>query len=179
MRCSSCEPLLDAYLESALRARQRIEVAQHLKECGACTAFLRELRVIDALLLTARPPGRIASDFTQAVVSAAGPAPLRSGRRFPLWMALLGYLLIAWALALMAIFYSNAVEVLVHGLVLLQRGMAALDAATRAFTPAAPLAAATVTAVLLVDLLLLAALLYGYRRLRPLIALYLLRGPRP
>jgi hypothetical protein len=59
-----------------------------------------------------------------------------------------------------------------------QRDLAALGAATRALAPATPLAAAAVTAVLLIDVLLLAATFYAYRRLRPLLSFYLGRGPR-
>jgi len=55
---------------------------------------------------------------------------------------------------------------------------AALGAVTHALAPATPFAAAAVSGVLVLDVLLLGALLYGYRRVRPMIALYLARGPR-
>ena len=65
MRCSSCEPLLDAYLEATLRAARRARRSRRIcAPATRCEALLRELRVIDALLETARPPGSVAGDFT-------------------------------------------------------------------------------------------------------------------
>ena len=63
-------------------------------------------------------------------------------------------------------------------IVFAQRDLAALGAASRALAPATPLAAAAVTGVLLIDVVLLAATFYAYRRLRPLLAFYLGRGSR-
>ena len=56
-------------------------------------------------------------------------------------------------------------------------GLAAVAAGLRAVAPATGVAAAAVTGVLLVDLLLLAGIVYGYRRLRPALSVYL--GARP
>ena len=178
MRCSSCEPLLDAYLEASLPPRQGGPVARHLRTCVSCASLLRELRVIDALLETARPPGSVGPDFTASVVTAARVAPPRARRRVPLGLALLAYLAIAWTLVLVAL-RSHALTGLAGALVLSERhGSAALGAAVRALAPATPLAAAVMTAVLLLDLLLLCAVAYGYRRVRPVVALYLTRGSR-
>jgi hypothetical protein len=95
-------------------------------------------------------------------------------------VALLLYLLSAWALAVAAFLrLPDLAQLGAASVLFAQRDVAALDAATRALAPATPLAAAAVTAVLLVDVLLLAATLFAYRRLRPLLALYLGRGPRP
>jgi predicted anti-sigma-YlaC factor YlaD len=179
MRCSSCEPLLDAYLEASLSRRQGAEVIGHLQACDACAGLLRELRVIDGLLTTARPPG-VASDFTASVVTAARVAPPYAGRRTPLWIPLLAYLTIAWALTALVWLRSNAVANLVANIGLSeQRSLAALDAAVRALAPATPLAAAAVTLVLLLDLVLLGGIVYGYRRVHSLVLLYLTRGTRP
>jgi anti-sigma factor RsiW len=178
MRCSSCEPLLDAYLEASLPPRQGGAVARHLRACGRCAALLRELRVIDALLETARPPGSVGADFTASVVTAARVAPPRARRRIPFGLVLFAYLAIAWTLLLVAL-RSNALAQVAETLVLSERhGIAALGAAVRALAPATPLAAALMTGVLLLDLLLLCAVAYGYRRVRPLMALYLTRGSR-
>jgi anti-sigma factor RsiW len=178
VRCSSCELLLDAYLESALRPRQTHAVAAHLRVCEGCAALLRELRVVDALLSTARGPG-VDPNFTAAVVSATHASQPQRLRRTPLWLALSIYLAIAWALAAIAVLRSNDVIVLLARLWMLgERDVAALAAAARALAPATPLAAATVTGVLLFDALLLYAILHGYRRMRPFIALYLGREPR-
>lgn len=178
MRCSSCEPLLDAYLDSALRPRQHAEVASHMRTCSSCAALLRELRVIDALLITARP-ARVSSEFTSAVVAAARKASPHRVRRLPFWIPLIAYLAAAWALLVVAMLRSNSLAAVGATLFAsLQRTESAITAAVRALAPATPLAAATVTGVLLLDLLLLVALFYGYRRLRPVIALYLTRGSR-
>jgi hypothetical protein len=180
VRCSSCEPLLAGYLEATLRRRQALRVAEHLRGCQACEEFLRELRVVDALLTTARPPGSVAANFTADVLSAAhATATARSPRRVPLLLPLVLYLVAAWAFAAFAGLRSN--ELLATGAAFFQdqqRNAAALGAALRALAPATPVAAAAVTVVLLVDILLLVALLYGYRRVRPMLALYLERGPR-
>ncbi len=56
MRCSWCEPLLDAYVEGTLDAAQTGAMAAHLRTCTACDAAHRRLRVVDALLMTARAP---------------------------------------------------------------------------------------------------------------------------
>ncbi len=91
---------------------------------------------------------------------------------------LLAYLVVAWTLVFVGV-RSHALNHLAATLVLSeQHGFAALGAAVRALAPATPLAAATMTGVLLLDLLLLCALAYGYRRVRPLMATYLTRGPR-
>lgn len=178
MRCSSCEPLLDAYLEETLHPRKARIVAVHLRDCYGCAAFLRELRVIDALLTTARPP-KVAADFTATVVSAMGGSAPRTPRRGPVALGLLLYLGIAWTIAALAALRPHDLARLAGAfVVLVQRDLAALDAAVRALAPAMPVAAATMSGVLLLDLLLLGALFYGYRRVGPLIALHLGRGPR-
>lgn len=178
MRCSSCEPLLAAYLEGALRPRQLLSVAAHLRACRACSGFLRELRVVDALLETARPP-EVDADFTAAVVSATDVTPPRKPRRVPLWLPFLLYLVAAWAL--IGFVATRSDDLIRFGATLaaaVQNNLTAVAAAARAVAPATPLAAAAVTGILLLDLLLLGALFYGYRRVRPMLALYLARGPR-
>jgi anti-sigma factor RsiW len=179
MRCFSCEPLLDDYLEGSLGARQLFQVARHLRGCVDCAALLRELRVIDGLLTTASPPGSVAPDFTATVVSAARVTPVYGHRRVPVWTALIAYLVLAWALAaFVTLRAGGTIASLGAFLAPQERSLAAVVAAMRALAPATPLAAAAVTGILLVDLFLLAALYFGYRRVRPLVALYLTRGSR-
>ena len=180
MRCSSCEPLLDAYLETTLRPAQARQVADHLTGCQGCDALLRELRVIDALLATASSPARFDSDFTAAVLSAArsaGPAPAR--RRLSYWLSLLAYLALAWLVVLVAALRRHDLGRQIGDLWQSQaHGFAAFEAVVRTLAPATPLAAAAVTGVLLVDFLLVCAMFYAYRHLRPRLALYLDRGRR-
>jgi len=178
VRCSWCEPLLDAYLEGTLRSREGREVGAHLRGCSGCARLLDELRVVDALLTTARAP-RVAGDITAAVVSATSATRPHAPRRLRLGVALLLYLLAAWALAAAALLrLHDLANVGSASLLFAERDLAALGAATRALAPATPLAAAAVTAILLIDVLLLVATFYAYRRLRPLLAFYLGRGPR-
>jgi anti-sigma factor RsiW len=177
MRCSLCEPALDAYLEGSLSPRDAAQVATHVRDCGSCRALLSELRIIDALLETARVPG-VAADFTDSVVSATHQTPLRKPRRLPFAAALLLYVVVAWAFAAFAL-HSARLGAFAHGgAEFVHRGSAAVGAAVRALAPATPVVAAAVTIVLLVDLLLLAAIFYAHPRVRPLIALYLERGRR-
>lgn len=179
MRCSSCEPMLDDHLEATLGRRQMRDVALHLRSCPACSALFEELRVIDALLTTAQPRGRIGSDFTAAVVSAAAAAPPHPRRRVGLWVPLLAYLSIAWTLLAVAALEAHGVAGLFERLAASgDRGLAAVEAGLWAVAPETAVAAAVVTAVLLVDLLLLAGILYGYRRLRPILSIHLARGSR-
>ncbi len=178
MRCSSCELLLDDYLEGTLSPRRSRAVAEHVRACAACAGLLEELRVIDALLTTARAP-RVGAGFTAAVVSATHATPTRAPRRIPFGVALLLYLGAAWTLAALAALYAPDVSRIAWGAATFARdNFSAFGAAARAVAPAAPFAAAAVTGVLLIDLLLLAAVFFGYRRFRPLIALYLVRGER-
>jgi len=180
VRCSSCEPLLDSYLEAALRPAQSREVATHLQECGGCKALLSELRVIDALLHTASPPARFDAGFTAGVLEAAQEAFSPTvRRRNALWPSLLAYLGVAWIVAAFVFMRRGDLGLPLAGLWQMQaHGFAAFAAVVRTVAPATPLAAAAVTAVLIVDLLLLCALFYGYRHLRPRLAVYLARGPR-
>ncbi|HLY03747.1 MAG TPA: hypothetical protein VKR56_14780 [Candidatus Cybelea sp.] len=180
MRCCSCEPLLDDYLEATLSRRQMRDVALHLGSCPACSPLLEELRVVDALLATARSPGRVGSGFTAAVVSATAASPPHPARRIALWLPLLAYLLAAWALLAFAALDAHGLAGLFEQLAVWGKGgFAAIAAGLRAVAPAAGVAAAAVTGVLLVDLLLLAGTVYGYRRLRPILSVYLARGSRP
>jgi anti-sigma factor RsiW len=179
MHCSSCEPLLDDFLEATLSVVRRRAVAQHLRRCPACSAFLKELRVIDALLTTARAPGNVGSDFTETVVSATRSAQLHQVKRVPVWLPLTAYLALAWTAVGFGVTRAGELQSVLGGVTgWAARGFAAIEAALRVLAPATGVAAAAVTGVLLLDLFLFCAMLYGYRRLRPRLALYLARGHR-
>jgi len=181
VRCSSCEPLLDSYLEATLRPAQSRQVAAHLRDCDGCEALLSELRVIDALLHTASPPARFDAGFTAGVLEAAQAAFAPAvRRRNALWPSLLAYLGVAWIVAALVFIRRHDFGLPLTGLWQMQvHGFAAFAAVVRTVAPATPLAAAAVTAVLIVDFLLLCAMFYGYRHLRPRLAVYLARGPQP
>ena len=179
MRCSSFEPLLDAYLEGMLSARRSRAVAHHLRRCTACESLLHELRVVNALLTTASAPGSVGSEFTKAIVSQARQNAPHAVKRFPLWVPLLGYLAAAWALLGFAASRANEFSGFFKGLAAQSaRSLLAVDAALRVISPASSLLAAAVSGVLLLDVVLFCAIFYGYRRLRPVLAVYLARSPR-
>jgi hypothetical protein len=178
MRCSSCEPLLDDYLDATLSRRQMRDVVLHLNWCRLCVALLDELRVVDALLTTARS-ARVGSDFTAAVVSATSAAQPPARRGIPLWLPMLAYLVAAWALAAVVGLRGHQLTAVLGAFAAQARGgLAAIEAVSRALAPETAYAAAVVTGVLLLDLCLLVATFYAYRRLRPALAVYLARGPR-
>ncbi len=176
MRCSSCELLLDHYLEGTLRPRKAAEIATHVAQCRRCTILLAELRVIDGLLITARPADLIESDFTRSVISATAAAQPKPVRRIPFATALVAYLAIAWALAAFTFVRGGTVGAVGSVIASEQQSVAAIGAALRALAPDAPVAAAVVTGVLLLDLFLLSALVYGYRRLGAATTSRVIRG---
>ena len=87
MRCSSCEPLLDQYLERALSPRVMLRVAKHVHSCKACHALLHELRSVDGLLLGAKQPD-LPPNFTFAVMAEVRGMPAVRRRRIPAWAVL-------------------------------------------------------------------------------------------
>jgi anti-sigma factor RsiW len=160
MRCSSCEPLLDAYLENALPPRQMRAVATHVRRCRSCEALLAELRVVDALLTTASPPGGVGSDFTAAVVSAMPQAPQPAPRRIPLWIYLALYLALGWiAFGVTALLGYSPATLLSATLASSMRTLFAIGTVVSALSPGAPVLAAWVSCVLLLDVALLAIMI--------------------
>jgi hypothetical protein len=154
------------------------DVALHLRSCGDCDSLMNELRIVDALLTTARSPGSVGSDFTAAIVSATRRAQPHRAKRLPLWLPLLAYLAIAWALvAGIAMRGHQTARVLSELGTSGRSGLATFGGALREIAPVSVTAAAAVTVVLLVDLFLVAIIFFGYRRLRPMLAVYLARGP--
>ena len=171
--------MLDAYLEGMLSARRSRAVSHHLRRCTACESLLHELRVVNALLATASAPGSMGSEFTNAIVSQARKTAPHAVKRFPLWVPLLGYLAVAWALLGFAASRANEFKGFFEGLAAqTERSLLAVNAAVRVISPASSLLAAAVSGVLLLDVVLFCAIFYGYRRLRPVLAVYLARSPR-
>ncbi len=172
MRCSWCEPLLDAYVEGTLDAAQTGAMAAHLRECKACDAAHRRLRVVDALLMTARAP-ELRKDFTEHVMTAVrllpAPAPLRK----PLLPLAAFYLVAAWIVtgATLVFLRPNLPLGAVAGA--LQSAARAVAQGSHAIWPIAPFALPAVVSVLVVDVLLFAAVFVFYRRVRPRLRAYL------
>jgi anti-sigma factor RsiW len=165
MRCSWCEPLLDAYLENALPPRQMREIGAHVRRCRSCEALLAELRVVDALLTTASPPASVGSEFTAAVVSATAQAHQPPRQRTPLWVFLALYLALGWSfigiLALRGDVFSSMISPVIASSM---RALSETGAVLSALSPGTPMLAALVSSVLLIDVILVAALLFFVRR---------------
>ncbi len=95
MRCSACEPLLDRYLEGSLAPRALRAATRHLQACSHCTALLAELKVVDALLLTAREP-MLEPGFTRAAMAEVASLQPPRAPQHPLWSFLTLYVAAAW-----------------------------------------------------------------------------------
>ena len=74
MRCSSCEPLFDRFLEGTLTPREQSEVAAHVRSCTGCALLLEELKVVDALLFTTQA-AELPINFTFAVMAETRTMP--------------------------------------------------------------------------------------------------------
>ncbi len=172
MRCSWCEPLLDAYVDGVLDSAQSGAVGAHLRACPACDATHRRLRVVDGLLMTARAP-ELRTDFTEHVMTAVrllpAPAPLRK----PLLPLAAFYLVAAWIVtgASLAFLRPNLPLGAVTGAV--QSAARAVAQGSHALWPIAPFALPAIVSVLVVDVLLFAAVVVFYRRVRPRLTAYL------
>jgi anti-sigma factor RsiW len=179
MRCSSCEPLLDQYLERVLSHRSMLAVAKHLHSCKACHALLNELRSVDGLLLGAKQP-ELPPNFTFALMAEVRSQPAVRRRRVPAWAMLLAYLACAWFTGVAAIaIYRGRWPNPAAELASLQNASAwrAMANVLHAFAPATPLVAGTVALVLALDVALFAAVFVFYRSLRPRFAAQIAPAP--
>ena len=172
MRCSWCEPLLDAYVDGSLDAARGGAVSAHLSACAACDATHRRLRVVDGLLMTARA-SELRADFTEHVMSAVrllpAPAPLRK----PLLPLAAFYLVAAWIVAGAALVFLRPSLHLGGIADAVASAGRAVAQGSHALWPIAPFALPAVVSVLVVDVLLFAAVFVFYRRVRPRLNAYL------
>jgi len=106
VRCSSCEPLLDRYIECTLNPRQMRQVAAHLRSCESCRALLDELRVVDGLLFTTTVP-ELPENFTFAVMAEVNSMPAPHARQHPVWSFLALYCAAAWVAAVLGMAYTG------------------------------------------------------------------------
>ena len=183
MRCSSCEPLLDRYVEGTLAPKQARDVELHVATCASCAALLAEIRVVDALLATARP-AELAPNFTFAVMAEVRSLPAPHRTRAPIAAILGGYLLGAW-------FLFTAIAIALAGRLPalaafenseLHAASQALRAFVGAGAPLAPAMPAILTAVvglLVVDAIFLTCVIFFYRDVRPRLAAHLARSEAP
>lgn len=101
MRCSSCEPLLDRYVEGTLKPRQMIDISGHLRECDSCRDLLEEIKMVDGLLATTRV-GELPENFTFAVMAEARSLGAPRARQHPVWSFLVLYSAAAWVATVVA-----------------------------------------------------------------------------
>ncbi len=174
MRCSSCETLLDRFVEASLETGRAGAVAAHLRDCTACEDLHRRLRVVDGLLTTVHGPD-LQTDFTFNVMTQVRAMPEPASPRRPLLPLAAFYLVAAWIFvgAALAFVWPGAPA----GVRMLGRlagdTMAALGQTTHALAPVTPLALSVVVSVLSIDVLLFAALIVFYRTVRPRLTAYL------
>jgi anti-sigma factor RsiW len=170
VRCSSCEPLLDRYVEGTLPPRDMARVSAHLRSCPHCESLLTELRVVDALLATTAPV-ELAPNFTFAVMAEARSTQIRPHRPLSLWAVLTFYIVGAW-IALTALYVvlggrvphlATAGQTLAHATA---QNLGVFAAAARGLSPASPLILGGAIGILLLDALLLIGALYLYRAAR-------------
>jgi anti-sigma factor RsiW len=95
MHCSSCEPVLDRYLEGTLSPRKTADVGAHLASCESCRALLDEVKIVDALLFTAAPAS-LPHNFTFAVMAHVQDLPAVRAPGHRLWSFLALYSAAAW-----------------------------------------------------------------------------------
>lgn len=174
MRCSSCEALLDQFVDASLEPARAAAVANHLRGCPPCEGLHRRLRVVDALLATARNPA-LTPGFTFDVMARIRELPPPAAPKRTLLPLAAFYLVAAWILAGagLALAWPGA-PVQLRSLVLAATGpLAALQHAAGAFLPLEPIALSLVIGVLSIDVLLFAAVAIFYRSVRPRLTAYL------
>ena len=170
MRCSSCEPLLDRYVEGTLTPREMAAVSAHLRTCPHCESLLTELRVVDALLATTQAV-ELAPNFTFAVMAEVRTTPMHKHRRLSIWAVLAFYVTGAWialsglyvALGGHVRYFDGLARAFSHSGA---QSFGALAAIAKAFSPATPLLLGSAVGILLLDALLIAGAVVLYRSLR-------------
>jgi anti-sigma factor RsiW len=167
MRCSSCEPVLDRYIEGTLTPRDMIRVRAHLAACAPCASLHTELRVVDALLATGRPV-ELAPNFTFATMAEARSLEIMRAKRRPIWPVLTAYVVTAWVvLAVCFVVFGSHIALLdaVFGSAVSQI-RTTLAVVSRSFGSSALSVIAGVIVVLAVDAAIASGAFYLYRRAR-------------
>jgi predicted anti-sigma-YlaC factor YlaD len=171
VRCFSCEPLLERYLEGALTARQTASIGAHLRTCKACAALLEELKVVDGLLINVTQPP-LPENFTFAVLAHARTMPVPRSRRISAVALLTFYVAAAWIAALWVfaggtvsrsalLSLFGSITVVAHPI------GSTLEALTHSYGTIAPFAAPLAIGMLMVDAVALFGAFYFCRTLWP------------
>jgi anti-sigma factor RsiW len=174
VRCSSCEPLLDRYLEGTLTPRQMIDTAAHIRSCTSCARLIEEVKVIDALLFTTDVP-ELPTNFTFAVMAETRTLPAPKPLQHRVWSFVTLYLTAAWIAALVLFLASGASLAKVGGAIAAGFGGLAQSLAGIAggIAHGAPALATFSVGVLSLDLVLAAAAAAVYFLIRPRLAAHL------
>lgn len=180
MRCSSCEPLLDRYVEGTLAPQQMRRVGEHVNTCKACASLVTELRVVDALLATTASV-ELAPNFTFALMAEVRTMPVPRSRALSVWALLTFYLIAAWVVTGASFaFFSHRLSALgaatANARVAFAHGASALSGAAHAFGPATPAVVGIVSGVLALDVMLIAAIILFHQTIRPRLSARLARS---
>jgi anti-sigma factor RsiW len=177
--CSSCESLLDRYVDGDLDPRQTAWVVRHLSGCISCERLHRRLRTVDALLETIGP-AELSPDFTFDVMGRLRelPVPATSARQW--WILLAMYLLAGWtALAVGVLELRTGAAANTGGAVhALQNALGAVGSVAHSLSTVTPFAVSAVVLMLAIDVLLFAIVAVYYRRLVPRLAAHLAAAER-
>lgn len=182
MRCSSCEPLLDRYIEGTLKPREMIAVSAHLKQCASCGELLQELKAVDGLLATTTVGG-LPENFTFAVMAEVRDLPAPRPRQHPVWSFLALYSAAAWVASVLAMSLTGTRPETVLGVV--SSGLARLGIFSNAISASlshglshlTPTLAAFGAGVLLIDVAIAGAFALLYFVIRPRLAARLASFP--
>ena len=183
MRCSSCETMLDAYLERELPHRAAARVRLHLRTCEACSTLLHELRTVAGLLATARTP-ELPPNFSFATMAEVRNVPAPHRRTGTAWVALAMYLVCAWIAASVALAVARGgrwTDTIAAAASAVTSGGAwhAVTGTLHGFSSFTPLVVPAVAGILAIDVTLVAALYFFYRAVRPWLAARLANGEHP
>lgn len=168
MHCSSCETMLDRYLDGALSPRWTASVAAHLRTCVDCSALLEEVKVVDGLLATVkRPP--LPENFTFAVLAHARTMPVPQPRRISAVAVLTFYVIAAWiASAWLFAAWRNPLFASAANVAAIARSVAGpLGALTHGYGSIAPFAVPVAAIMLMIDIAVFIGCFYAYRAWRP------------
>lgn len=182
MRCSSCEPRLDRFVEGTLTPREMADVSAHLRSCEHCRALLDELKVVDGLLFTTRVP-ELAPNFTFAVMAEVNALPAPRARQHPLWSFLALYSAAAWVAVVAGMVLTGTHPATVLNIVssaLSKAGVvsgAAASSVSQGLAHTMPTLAAFSVGVLIIDITIACAFAAVYLFVRPRLAAQLASSP--
>jgi anti-sigma factor RsiW len=97
VNCSSCEDRFEEYLDGTLAPALRVRLRAHLARCGSCQGVLEELRVVDALLVSPRTV-ELPENFTFATMAEVRALPRPHVSSAPVVAYFVSYLVAAWLL---------------------------------------------------------------------------------